>query len=120
MISSIIAASNHITININGNNTYIGNLGQFSGQLKYNTTSQLIEIYDGMQWIPINQSHVSIDISPEIKQIIEWAKIQMHKESHIKTMAENNPAIKLAYENYKNAEQNLLITTLLSNNNQNS
>ena len=103
-----------------GNTTYIQNYGQLSGQVKYNTATQNLEVYDGVNWSPINQAYATIDLTDETKNILEWAMKKMQDEAILTSLAAKHPAIKASFDHYKNAEKNLLVTTILSIDNNNS
>jgi len=114
MITSIIPSSQYISVSVSGNTTYVPNNGQLAGQLRYNTSTQSIEIYDGISWIVMGQQYATVDLGENTKSIMEWARKKMHEEALLESYAEQYPAIRSALDNYKEAEKQLLVMTALS------
>lgn len=114
MINSVISSSPYIKVSVSGNTTYVQHHGDMSGQLRYNTATQNIEIYDGINWIAMGSQYASIDLDDQTKYILEWAMKKMHEEALLESYAATHPAIRSALDNYKEAEKQLLVTTMLS------
>jgi hypothetical protein len=114
MIASITPSSQYITVSFSGNTTYVPNNGQLAGQLRYNTSTQSIEIYDGISWIVMGQQYAVVDLGENTKSILEWARKKMCEEALLESYAAQHPAIRSALENYKEAEKQLLVMTMLS------
>ncbi len=83
---------------------YINNNGmQSAGQMRYNTATQQMEVYDGMNWINISQN-ASVGLSQEAEEVLRWAGYKMREEDELKAKMEKYPALKHAYEQYKIVE----------------
>jgi lipopolysaccharide biosynthesis regulator YciM len=51
-------------------------------------------------------SYTTVDLSPEAQDLLQWARIQRQLDLNRKTLIENSPALKKAYEAIKRAEDN--------------
>ena len=92
---------------------HIGNHGQLAGQIRYNTSTQNMEVYDGLNWINFSQQ-VSIGLSYGAEEAIRWAHQKMQVEVEAKKLAENNNAVAIALENLNKAHEQLAVTIHLS------
>jgi len=82
---------------------YISNNGMSAGNMRYNTATQTIEVYDGSTWQPISQN-VSVGLSYEAEDVLRWAGYKMREENDLKRRMEKYPALKNAYEQFKMVE----------------
>ena len=83
---------------------YISNNGmQSAGQMRYNTATQQMEVYDGMNWVNISQN-VSVGISQEAEEAIRWVGHKRREEEELNAKMEKYPALKHAYEQFKMIE----------------
>ena len=94
---------------------YISPGAQSAGMMRYNTSSSNIEVYDGIAWKQMDGSYTTVDLSPEAQDLLQWARTQRQLDLNRKTLIENNPALKKAYEAIKRAEDNFdLLATIAS------
>ena len=96
--------------------TYVnGNSGaQGVGNMRYNTSSQQMEVFDGSNWIMINMDHASVGLNGEAESLLDWARTKRDEELAWKSLAEDNQAVKIALENLNKARQQLDITAKLA------
>ena len=114
MINSITGMSNIV---VNGGNAfmpYVNMSNHSAGMMRYNGSSQSIEVYDGASWLQIASNNVSIDLSGSANAAIMWAMTKMAEEAELQKLANDHPAIRAAYEEFKRAEEQLKITIILS------
>jgi hypothetical protein len=104
MIKNISTSSQYLYVE-GGNpiSTYIsGHPGGLNvGQVRFNNSSQNIEIYDGNGWITFNTSYATIKLSPLGEGLLSWLenfKTEYEKE---KELREKIPALKNAWERYQ-------------------
>ena len=83
------------------------------GQLRYNGSSQNLEVYDGNSWIMMNSAYPTIELSPHVQAVVAWAQTKMAEESRIKELATKHPTVADALEALKKAEEQLQIVTAL-------
>ena len=73
-----------------------------------------LHVFDGYRWVKLQDVDYTLSLSFETSQIIEWARSKMAKEDHLKKLCQNNQAVSKAYEQYKQAEEQLDLITILS------
>ena len=74
--------------------------GQSAGQVRYNTTTQQMEVYDGSVWLSISTS-ATVGLSYEAEEAIRWARATMIEEAALKERLEKHPGLKDAYEKFQ-------------------
>lgn len=97
MINNLTATSPHLTTN--SYTPYIGNNGQSAGNMRFNTISQQIEVFDGMIWQVISQN-VSVGMTWTAEEAIRWADRKMQDERNLEERMAKHPALKDAYEKF--------------------
>ena len=83
------------------------------GQLRYNGSSQHLEVYDGNSWLMMNSAYPTIDLAPHVQAVVTWAQTKMAEESRIRELAAKHPAVADAVEALKKAEEQVRIVTAL-------
>ena len=73
----------------------------FSGQMRYNSTSSCMEIFDGSVWQPVGNSISQIGLTPEAEEILDWARKKRQEEVNLMMRMEEHPGLKDAYERFK-------------------
>ena len=91
MIKDIISLDQHLVFN-KPSMTYINPHNQKAGPLRYNSSLNVIEVYDGFSWVSVATT-VSVHLSPEVNSLLEWVKSKRDFESEVKKAAENMPAL---------------------------
>jgi hypothetical protein len=114
-----INAEQGIVVSNNTSNTYFdqttpSSLANFSGTLRFNPNIQKIEVYTGSYWQQLNESSATISLSSEVIRLLNWVRQKQEEERRLLELTENNPAVKIAYENFLKAQEQLTITTILS------
>lgn len=108
-----------ITINNNHStwpsfyNTVSSTGNSLVGQLRYNGSSQNLEVYDGNSWLMMNSAYPTIELSPHVQTVVAWAQTKMAEESRIKELAAKHPAVADAVEALKKAEEQVQIVAAL-------
>lgn len=116
MIVSVFQSGRYMQVTGGSSSTYVNNYSgaQGVGNMRYNTSSQNIEVFDGSNWQPINMGAVSVGLNSEAEQLLDWAREQRNQQLAYESMAKDNPAIKNALDNLKRAEQQLDLVYKLS------
>ena len=78
----------------------IYNNGQGAGNVRYNTSTQAMEVYDGNSWINISQT-ATISLSMSADEAIRWTLEKMTEERDLKARMEKHPGLKDAYEKFQ-------------------
>ena len=79
---------------------------QGAGQMRFNTSSNNIEVWDGVTWKELGMSHVNVDISGETQELLKWARETKNREFSRESRVRSNPALQKAYEAVQRAEAN--------------
>jgi hypothetical protein len=116
MIKSI-NGSNGITIsggyatwpqfyNNNSSNTLVG-------QVRYNGSSQHMEVYDGTTWLTMTSTYPTVELSSEVQAILNWARAKIHEETRIKELAAKHESVADALQAVAKAEEQVRIVAAL-------
>jgi hypothetical protein len=100
MIKNIHARGRYMQIMGGSASTYVNaNPGaQGVGNLRFNTSSQCLEVYDGSSWQELNMPHATVGLSDEAESLLDWAREKRYDEMVFKTLMEKHPGLKEAYE----------------------
>jgi hypothetical protein len=116
MIKNITASGRYIQVSGGNASTYInGNHGaQGVGNMRYNTSNQQMEVYDGNTWIMINMDHASVGLNSEGESLLDWARKKRDEELAWESLAKDNQAVKIALDNLEQAKRQLDVTAKLA------
>jgi hypothetical protein len=104
---------------------YVNNYSsaQGVGNMRFNTSNQNMEVWDGNTWMTLQSSYATVQLDEEAIRILDWAKKKMFEEEVLLSLPSDNPAVKIARQNVnrakqalKEAEDQLKITEILSQN----
>lgn len=120
MIGSIYSGSSSIQVSGGSSSTYINgfNGAQGVGNMRYNTSSQKTEVFDGTNWITLNMSTASVSLSGEAESLLEWARQKRNEELALERLSETNPTIKdLANQIKQKQDQIKMVQNLIKKEN---
>jgi hypothetical protein len=83
------------------------------GNLRFNTSQQRLEVYDGMTWLELNSPHASVGLNGVAEEAIDWAQRQMAEEKRLAALAKEHPAVADAMEAVKQAQERVRIVAAL-------
>ena len=83
------------------------------GNLRFNTSQQRLEVYDGMTWLELNSPHASVGLNGVAEEAIDWARRQMAEEKRLEILAKENPAVQDALEAVRQAQERVRIVAAL-------
>lgn len=107
MIKGINSSGRFVTVSGGQpSSNYISPGSSGAGMLRYNPNMSAIEVNDGNSWQQLNMNYATVELTPEAESLLEWAREQRNKQQARKYAAENNPALKKAYEAIQRAEEN--------------
>lgn len=108
MIKNVYGGS-YVTVSGGSGSTYVNgyNGAQGVGNMRYNTTMQKIEVYDGNNWIQMQMPDVMIDLNPEAQSLLAWARKKRDQEQELERLVQNYPALADARENLERAQEQL-------------
>jgi len=115
MIKSVIGNSPYLMVCTSNTSNFMNNYSgaQGLGNIRFNTTNQGLEVYDGTMWHPIQMGTVSLSLTQDAVAAIAWASQQRHDEMKIKELAEKHPAVADQLAAVQEAEEKLRMITLL-------
>lgn len=116
MIKGITQSGRYISVT-NGNastyvNSYTGQQGV--GNMRYNTSNQCMEVFDGSTWVMLNMAHATVGLNGEAESLLDWARQKRDEEMMWQSLAKDNKAVKIALDNLEQARQQLDITAKLA------
>jgi len=115
MIKAIHTLGKYMQVVGGSTSTYV-NAGygtQGVGNLRFNTSGQRLEVYDGTCWQELNTPHASIGLNAEAEQAIDWVRQQMEREHRLEVLAQKHPGVADALAAVQQAQEQLRIVTAL-------
>ena len=75
--------------------TYINSSSGYMnvGDVRYNTSIQRLEVYDGNMWVELNTSHASVGLTPDAERALDWANRKIEEEAELDRLAASNATI---------------------------
>ena len=114
MINNISGMNNVVVYGGSSFMPYVNMSNHSAGMVRYNGSTQSMEVYDGASWLQLTSNHANIDLSGTANAAITWAMRKMTEEAELERLAAEHPAVKAAYENMKRAAEQLKTTIILS------
>jgi hypothetical protein len=75
------------------NNDMNNNKTPVEGDVRFNGTTGKLECWVNNYWQPVSSGDVTVELTPDVQQVLNWAKDKMSQEQHIKELAEQHPSI---------------------------
>lgn len=97
-------------------NAYSGSQGV--GNVRFNTGTQNLEVFDGNSWIQINSSHANIGLTPDAENALDWAIKKRKEEDDLMRLAESDPTIADLVNQKKDIENKIEVVKILKRNEQ--
>jgi hypothetical protein len=99
----------------NANNYVTGFSGaQGVGNMRFNTSNQNMEVFDGNSWMTLNMDYASVGLNGEAESLLDWARTKRDEELAWQNLAATSEAVKIALDNLEQARQQLDITAKLA------
>lgn len=80
---------------------YINTSMLSAGQVRYNGSTQNIEVYDGTTWLTMTGSSPIVQLDPRAMRVLDWAEKKMSEEEDLERRMKDHPGLKDAYEQFK-------------------
>lgn len=107
MIKNISSSGRYVQVTGGQSTTpYINSGQQSAGTMRYNTSSQMVEVYDGSGWQQLGGGYVSVGLNGEAESLLDWARDERDRQAKREQMIKENPALQKAWESIKKAEDN--------------
>ncbi len=116
MIKNITASGRYVQVSGGGSGTYVNGYSglQGVGNMRYNTSNQCMEVFDGNNWVTIAMDYASVGLNAEAESLLDWARQKRNEELMWQSLAKENKAVKIALDNLEQARQQLDITAKLA------
>jgi hypothetical protein len=116
MIGSVYPTGRYVQVSGGTANTYVNGYSgsQGVGNMRYNTSSQRMEVFDGNGWVQLNLGSASVGLNSEAESLLDWARDKRNEELMWQSLAKENQAVKIALDNLEKARQQLDITAKLA------
>jgi hypothetical protein len=116
MIKNITPIGRYITVLGGNSSTYVNGYSgaQGVGNVRFNTSTQNMEVFDGNSWMTLNMDYASVGLNGEAESLLDWARERRNEELAWNSLAKDNKAVKIALDNLEQARQQLDITAKLS------
>ena len=106
-----------IGVTVSGGNTALPYIGPntsnpMTGMMRINGTEK--ELFKGNSWQQLSTSYATVGLDQDTQDLLQWARKKRNEELAWESLAKDNQAVKIALENYRQAEQQLKITKNLS------
>lgn len=92
---------------------YISPGSQSAGMMRYNTSSQNIEVYDGAGWQQIVNDYVTVSLNADAETLLDWARQERDRQYKREQLIKDNPHLQKAMDAIKRAEENFDILAAL-------
>ena len=115
MIKNVYGSGRYLTTTNNCVSNYMNNFSgaQGLGNMRFNTTTQSVEVYDGQIWQPMQMTDVSLMLTGDAVEAIAWADQKRQEEIKIRFLAEQNPTVADQLAAVREAEEKLRMTVEL-------
>jgi hypothetical protein len=115
MIKGIVAAGQYTMVSNGNSSTYVNAYGgaQGVGNVRFNTTNQNLEVFDGSSWVMLNMSFASVGLTGEAESLLDWAREERAARQKAENMALTNVTVADALNRVREAEQQLIVIAAL-------
>ena len=116
MIKNITPIGRYITVSGGNSSTYVNGYSgaQGVGNMRFNTSTQNMEVFDGNSWMTLNMDYASVGLNGEAESLLDWARKKRDEELTWQNLAATSEAVKIALDNLEQARQQLDITAKLA------
>ena len=95
MIKSISTTSRYIqTGGGSPMQPYISPGAQGAGQVRYNTNTHHMEVWDGVTWKEISNNYVSVGLTGEAESLLDWVRTKREEDSRLQALMELYPGVR--------------------------
>ena len=116
MIKNITPIGRYITVSGGNSNTYVNGYSgaQGVGNMRFNTSTQNMEVFDGNSWMTLNMDYASVGLNNDAESLLDWARKKRDEEMKWYSLASSNEAVRIALEQLEQAKTRLELTAILS------
>lgn len=70
-----------------------------AGMVRYNSSPQNLEVYDGNAWLTLSAS-ADVGLSPEAQQVMDWAYRKMKEDEELESLMAKHPGLRDLHEKF--------------------
>jgi hypothetical protein len=116
MIKTVNGSGRYVMVNGGmPSTTYMNTMSGYMGvgDVRFNSNSQNLEVYDGQLWRELNMTHASIGLTTEAESLLDWARDKRNQEMQIEALSKSNPTIADLVEQRKNLDHKIKMVQIL-------
>ena len=109
-----------ITVNGGSNSPPFFNMNSYSGTsitpgtIRYNGQNYNFEVSDGYSWLTFPSNYTMVELSPETREIIEWAKAKRAEETYLVNKFKDHPTVLDLLQQKKDIDEKIeMVITIL-------
>ncbi len=116
MIKDITASGRYVQVSGGSASTYVNGYSglQGVGNMRYNTSNQNMEVFDGNNWVQLNMGHTSVGLNSDAESLLDWARKKRDEEDEWYKLASSNEAVRIALDQLEQAKTRLHLTAILA------
>jgi hypothetical protein len=74
-----------------------------------------MEVYDGLNWVTIQMSHVAVGLSNEVEGLLSWAREKRKEELELEDLAKTNTTVNDLVNQIKLKQEQIKMVQILLN-----
>ena len=115
MIKNVHGTGQYLVVYTNNASNYINNYSgsQGVGNMRFNTSNQTMEVYDGVTWQILKMGESTVSLTQDAVEALDWAKQKRAEERKLKELAEQHPAVSDQLAAVREAEEKLRMIAAL-------
>jgi hypothetical protein len=63
--------------------------------------NQDMQVFDGSSWVTLSTSYASVELTPEVQSIIDWARKKKAEEQQLDELCKKYPGLGKAWSNFE-------------------
>jgi len=115
MIKYITSTGKYMNVVGGPSTNYINNYSgaQGIGNMRFNTSNQNIEVYDGSNWVTLNMGNATVGLNYRAEELLDWAEKKRQEELETQALAETNTTIRDLVNQIKEKQEQIRIVKTL-------
>ena len=115
MIKNVHGAGKYLVAYNNSASNYINNYtgSQGVGNIRFNTSNQTMEVYDGAMWQTLKMGESSVSLTQDAVEALDWVNQKRAEESRLQELSKKYPAVADQLAAVREAEEKLRMIAAL-------
>jgi len=115
MIKYITSTGKYMNVVGGPATNYINNYSgaQGIGNMRFNTSNQNLEVYDGSNWVTLNMGNATVGLNYRAEELLDWAEKKRQEELETQALAETNTTIRDLVNQIKEKQEQIRIVKTL-------